>query len=32
MISEKIIEGIGEYMQRHGVKSVEELVGAMEIN
>lgn len=29
-VSEKIIVGIGEYMERHGVKSVDELVGALE--
>jgi dihydroorotate dehydrogenase (NAD+) catalytic subunit len=30
MISVKIIDGIQEYMKRHGVKSVDELVGALD--
>ena len=32
MISEKIIDGIAEYMDRHSVKSIDELVGALEIS
>jgi dihydroorotate dehydrogenase (NAD+) catalytic subunit len=30
MISEKIIDGINEYMKRHGVRTVDELVGALD--
>ena len=30
-ISEKIITGIDEYCERHGVKDVNELIGALEI-
>ncbi len=29
-ISLKVIQGIEEYMDRHGVKSISELIGAME--
>ena len=28
-VTEKIIDGIAEYMDRHGVKAVDEMVGGM---
>ena len=31
-ISEKVVDGIEEYLQRHGFSSVQEIIGALEVN